>query len=328
MRLLQAELLKFRRPLLPWVVVAIVGFMALTAWGQVHDAATQYQFSQQQPDQGVMIGQPTCTDLGLPEGQQCEAAKQAAKQQQLAEMRQSMQESLAQSALQGRRMQHPLAIGALVAGMLASVPGALVLLLLAAGHVGNEWSGHTIKQVLTQEGRRWRVLTAKLASLWLVAAGLLLLTWTALALLSFVFRTYKVGGSAMSTQAAWRLAGPLVGRSLLVLAAFVVIGVLASLVTRNTLGGVFLGFAFVIGSLVLGNLAFMTRGTLSYWVAGWMGFRVDVEGSPPVPYLWTGSFPQKVPHPSHQAGLYDLAGLLVVGVTLALVRMVRSDVKA
>jgi hypothetical protein len=44
--------------------------------------------------------------------------------------------------------------------------------------------------------------------------------------------------------------------------------VLASLVTRNTLGGVFLGFAFVIGSLVLGNLAFMTRGTLSYWVAG------------------------------------------------------------
>jgi hypothetical protein len=65
-----------------------------------------------------------------------------------------------------------------------------------------------------------------------------------------------------------------------VLAALVVIGVLVSLVTRNTLGGVFLGFAFVIGSLVLGNLAFMTRGTLSYWVAGWMGFLVDVEGSP------------------------------------------------
>jgi hypothetical protein len=59
-----------------------------------------------------------------------------------------------------------------------------------------------------------------------------------------------------------------------------------------------------------------------------MGFRVDVEGSPPVPYLWTGGFPQKVPHPSHQAGLYGLAGLLVVGVMLALVRMVRSDVKA
>jgi ABC-type transport system involved in multi-copper enzyme maturation permease subunit len=324
MRLLQAELLKLRRPLLLWVVVAMVGFMALTAWGQVHDAAIQYQFSQQQPDQGVMIGQPSCTDLGLPEGQQCEAAKQ----QQLAEMRQSMQASLAQAALQGRRMQHPLAIGALAAGMLASVPGALVLLLLAAGHVGNEWSGHTIKQVLTQEGRRWRVLAAKLASLWLVAAGLLLVTWTALALLSFVFRTYQVGGSALSTQAAWRLAGPLAGRSLLVLAAFVVVGVLASLVTRNTLGGVFLGFAFVIGSLVLGNLAFMTRGTLSYWVAGWMGFRVDATGAPQMPYVWVGSFPQQVPHPSQQAGLYGLAGLLVVGVTLALVRMARSDVKA
>jgi len=50
-------------------------------------------------------------------------------------------------------------------------------------------------------------------------------------------------------------------------------------------------------------------------------------GSPQAPYLWTGSFPQKVPQPSHQAGLYGLVGLLV-GVTLALLRMVRSDVKA
>jgi hypothetical protein len=59
-----------------------------------------------------------------------------------------------------------------------------------------------------------------------------------------------------------------------------------------------------------------------------MGFRVDAMSSSQVQYLWTGSFPEKVPHPSHQAGLYGLAGLLVVGVTLALVRMVRSDVKA
>jgi ABC-type transport system involved in multi-copper enzyme maturation permease subunit len=322
MRLLQAELGKFRRPLLWWVAVALVGFLALTAWGQVHDAATQYRFSQQEPGLGVSIGGPSCAELGLSEGEQCEAVKQ----RQLAEMRQSMQESLAQSALQGRRMQHPLAIGTLVAGMLASVPGALVLLLLAAGHVGNEWSGHTIKQVLTQEGRRWRVLAAKLASLWLVAAGLLLVAWAALAPLSFVFRSYQVGGSALSTQAAWKLAGPLAGRSLLVLAAFVVIGVLASLVTRNILGGLALGFAFVLGSLVLGNYAVMTRGTLSYWVAGWMGFRVEMTGPPQ--YVWAGSFPQQVPHPSQQAGLYGLAGLLVIGVTLALVRMVRSDVKA
>jgi ABC-type transport system involved in multi-copper enzyme maturation permease subunit len=324
MRLLQAELGKLRRPLLLWVAVALVGFLALTAWGRVHDAATRYQFGQQELAQSVMIAHPSCTDLGLPEGPECEAAKQ----QQEAEPRQSMRESLAQSALQGRRLQHPLAIGALAAGMLASVPGALVLLLLTAAHVGNEWSGHTIKQVLTQEGRRWRVLAAKLASLWLVAAGLLLVTWAALALVTFVFRTYKVGGSAMSTEAAWKLAGPPVARSSLVLAVFVVVGALASLVTRNTLGGLSLGFAFVLGSLVLGNYAVVTRGTLSYWVAGWMGFRVDALDSSQVQYLWTGSFPEKVPHPSHQAGLYGLAGLLVVGVTLALVRMVRSDVKA
>lgn len=324
MRLLQAELLKLRRPLLLWVAVALLGFMALTAWGQERDAATQHQFAQQELGQGVSFATPSCTDLGLPEGGECEDAKQ----QQRAEIEQSMKDTFAQSAVQGRRLQHPLAIGALVAGMFASVPGALVLVLLASAHVGNEWSGHTIKQVLTQEGRRWRVLAAKLASLWLVAVGLLLLVWAVLAPLSFVFRGYEVGGSAMTTEAAWKLGGPLLGRSLLVLAAFVVVGVLASLVTRNTLGGLFLGFAFVIGSLVLGNYAVVTRGTLSYWVAGWMGFRLDDTGGQQMLYLWTGSFPLTVPHPSHQAGFYGLAGVLVVGVTLALVRMVRSDVKA
>jgi hypothetical protein len=59
-----------------------------------------------------------------------------------------------------------------------------------------------------------------------------------------------------------------------------------------------------------------------------MGFRVDAVPSDPVPYLWTGSFPEKVPHASQQAGLYGLTGLLVIGVTLALFRMIRSDVKA
>ena len=47
----------------------------------------------------------------------------------------------------------------------------------------------------------------------------------------------------------------------------------------------------------------MTRGTLSYWVAGWMGFRLDDTGGQQMLYLWTGSFPLTVPHPSHQAGL-------------------------
>ena len=72
----------------------------------------------------------------------------------------------------------------------------------------------------------------------------------------------------------------------------------------------------------------VTRGTLSCWVAGWMRFRLDDTGGQQMLYLWTGSFPLTVPHPSHQAGLYGPAGLVVVGVTLTLVRMVRSDVKA
>jgi hypothetical protein len=56
-----------------------------------------------------------------------------------------------------------------------------------------------------------------------------------------------------------------------------------------------------------------------------MGFRV-VETVPF--YLWPGSFPYTVPHPSHRAGLYGLVGLVVAGGLLALTRVARSDVKA
>lgn len=62
---------------------------------------------------------------------------------------------------------NPLAAGAEAAGLMASLPGALALALLAGAHIGGEWSGRTMKNLLTQEGRRWRVLAAKLVSLWL-----------------------------------------------------------------------------------------------------------------------------------------------------------------
>jgi len=75
----------------------------------------------------------------------------------------------------------PLAAGAEAAGLMASLPGALALALLAGGHVGGEWSQRTLKNLLTQHGRRWQVLAAKLASLWLAGVGLVAACWAALA---------------------------------------------------------------------------------------------------------------------------------------------------
>lgn len=322
MRLLRAELTKLRRPLALWTFVALAAFVAVSGWNAVRDARTQYLQNQQSK---VFFTAPTsCAEVGLPQGPQCDG--ELRRQQELARQDElDYRRQLERTAARGRLLQDPLGSGVLAAGMLASVPGALALLLLAAGHVGNEWSGRTIKQVLVQEGRRWRVLAAKLASLWLAGVGLLLGVWAALVPLSFVLDSYRLGGSPLSPAAAWRAAAPQLARAPLVLAAFVVVEVLAAVLTRNTLGSFFLALVFVLGSLVAGNYPVTSRGTLSYWVAGWMGFR-EVGATPF--YLWPGSFPFRGPQPSHQAGLYGLAGLVVAGWLLALARVRRADVKA
>src|SRR5204862_7274841 len=123
---------------------------------------------------------------------------------------------------------------------------------LAAGHVGNEWGGKTIKQVFVQEGRRWRVLLARLVSLWLLGVVLLVVLWAALAMLAPVFASaYHLGVPGVSWSAALGLSLHVGWRSLLVLAAFAALGVLSAVVTRNTLGAFFLAFAFVISSQFL-----------------------------------------------------------------------------
>jgi hypothetical protein len=53
--------------------------------------------------------------------------------------------------------------------------------VLAGGHVGGEWSGRTLKNLLTQCGHRGRLLAAKLGSLWLAGVGLVGVCWAALA---------------------------------------------------------------------------------------------------------------------------------------------------
>jgi ABC-type transport system involved in multi-copper enzyme maturation permease subunit len=297
MRLLHAELTKLRRPLLWCIVVALVVFAVMMGWVGVRNASGQYLASMQTGS--VADGQQVPSPQ---EGQQTEGT------------------SVVEGALQ-----HPIGIGALAAGMSASLPGALAVLLLAAGHVAQEWSGRTIKAVLTQEGRRWRVLAAKLVSLWLAAVGIMLVVWIALAVASFAFARYPIAGPRLSVAAGWRTAGPQLSRALLVLAVFVALGVVASVLTRNTLGAFSTAFGFLIGSMIVANFQPVTRGTLTYWVTGWMGYQVADTASFSV---WPASVPYGVVPPSHQAGLYGLVGFLVLAVGLAYVQFTHSDVKA
>lgn len=354
MRLLRAELQKLRRPLVVWTALAVIAIVALHAWGIQRNARSMLS--------GANFGGGpilTCQQLGVAEGSvQCQQSQEQNRRVFCAsqnldpgpqcdqvvaraetEARQAFQDFLRQEAAQARAasaMQNPLGQGYLAAGMMASLVGVVAILLLAGGHVGNEWSGRTIKQVFVQEGRRWRVLLAKFVSLWVMAVLLLVVVWAALAALAPVFATsYPLGVSGVSSSSALSLSLHVVWRSLFVLAAFAALGTLSAVITRNTLGAFFLGFAFVIATQFLAGFRLIGRWTLTQHVTGWMGFHSsDIV----VNHFWrddfsstergSGFFLHVVPHyPSHLVGLVGLLGTIGVCLGLAWLRIERSDVK-
>jgi ABC-type transport system involved in multi-copper enzyme maturation permease subunit len=314
MRILVAELRKLRRPLTVWTVLAVILLTGLFAWGSSKSASDELRFA------GIISpGVPTCDQLGLQPGPACDTRLELIRKngeraaaEQLADVRASAQ------------VLSPLGTGRLAAGMMASLMGAVVLLLLAGGHVGQEWSGRTLKQILVQEGRRWRILAAKLVSLWLAGMALIAVAWIALAaLVPILNAAYPLH---VPIDAGSALAGSLgdLARASLVVLIFAALGLLTAAITRNTLGAFFLAFAFIVATMILAGFPRVARFTLTYWVAGWMRFGQRLGAVQT--HIWRDDFyPLRFPHAS-----VGLVGLLVFGalcVVLAWLRFERSDVK-
>lgn len=305
MRLLKAELRKLRRPLVGWSILTVVMVSAMFSWFTQRNVANEIRFAGQS-------GLESCGQLGLPEGKQCDLLR-ADRQRAGEEFRDAVRAEALAKAQEVRPLQHPVGVGRLAAGQLASLLGAAIIVLVAATHVGGEWGGRTIKAVLTHEVRRWRVLLAKGASLWLLGVGLLLISWACLALLSPLFRSwFPLPVQGLSIAEAWGAALPQVARALLVVAVFSDLGTAAAMVTRNPVGGVFLGWALLAASLFGSKLALFAQVTPVYAVAGWMGFRNRGVLSD---HLWVDTYPGGVPLPSHAGGLIGL--LVVAGICCA-----------
>ena len=314
MRILAAELRKLRRPLTVWSLLAVIVLIGLFAWGSSKSASDQLRFARV-----IEPGVPTCDELGLQPGPECD--------RRLAQIRKDGRRAAAEQLADVRasaEVLSPLGAGRLAAGMMASLMGAVVMLLLSGGHVGQEWSGRTLKQILVQEGRRWRILAAKLGSLWILGMSLIVAAWIALAAIvpilnaAYPLHVHVDPGSA--------LAGSLgdIARASLVVAAFAALGLLTAAITRNTLGAFFLGFAFVLASLIIAGFPRVARFTLAYWVAGWMRFGQRLASVQT--HIWRDDFyPLGFPHPS-----VGLTGLVAFGAACALLAWLRfssSDVK-
>jgi ABC-type transport system involved in multi-copper enzyme maturation permease subunit len=311
MRLLLAELVKLNRPLTWGVTGAAALFCALLAAGGAHNAAVDAR--------GLPSHVPPCAAMGIPAGPRC-ARAQAIERFRL------HRAQAAPAHVAGQLT--PAAAGAEAAGLLASLPGALAMALLAGAHAGGEWSGRTMKNLLSQQGRRWRVLAAKLASLWLAGACLIAACWAALAITGPVFsRLSRLPRAHQSLAQGLALSGSQTARALLVLAAFAVIGLLAAVIARGTIGTTAITAGAVLAMLAVAALPGTGPWTPATWVQGWMGFPAGLASVSELPTnFWSRFIGAGGAPPGHLPGLAGLSGLIVACLVLAAWLFGRSDI--
>lgn len=316
MRHLRAELAALNRPLTWAVMTAAAAFCVLLAIGGADNARRAV-------DDAGGGRPPACAVMRLPAGPAC-AQAQAMQKQRTEEERAAGTRAAARTAAQ----LDPIAAGAEAAGLMASLPGALAVSLLAGGHVGGEWSGRTLKNVLTQNGRRLRVVAAKLVSLWIAGVGLVCACWTCLAVAGPVIRTADhLPDPHQPTYHAVTWAGTQFGRSLVVLAAFAAIGLLAGVVTRGAIGTMAASAAIVLAMLIAATLPALGRWTPATWVQGWMGFAAGQESIGSLPdNFWSRFIDTGGTTPGHAMGLAGVTGLLVTCAVAAIVVFRRLDV--
>lgn len=222
----------------------------------------------------------------------------------------------------------PVAAGAEAAGLLASLPGALAIALLAGGHLGGEWSGRTMKNLLTQHGRRWPVLAAKLASLWLAGVALLAACWLALAAAGLVLsRLDHLPSPHQPLAQAVSLTASQVGRALLVLAVFAAIGLLGATLTRNTIGTMASTAGIFIAMLLAASWPGLGRWSPATWVQSWMRFPAGLASVTFLPSnFWSRFISASGTAPGPLFGLAGLLGLLATCLAVAVRVFSRADV--
>jgi hypothetical protein len=199
--LLAAELRKLIRPLVWGTGLAIIGFCLLITWGGANNARSA-------------LASPRIPDV-------CVRAVTAQCRQVIAHAHTAARTAAAATSL----LAQPGEIGHVAAGMLASVPGLLLIALVAGGHWGGEWGSRTIRQLLARQGRRTWVLAAKWLTIWAAGVATLVCCWLVLV----VAAPLIVAGAGLPAAHAPMWAGlgssaSAAGRAVIVLGLFAAVG--------------------------------------------------------------------------------------------------------
>jgi ABC-type transport system involved in multi-copper enzyme maturation permease subunit len=321
-RLLHAELTKLRRPLVWWITIAAILTSLAFAWQGAKNASAAGHTS------ATPIRPPACQDFALPAGSLCDRAIAVQEQIDAYHQRQAAnQPSTRHSARPSDALpvEQPLASGKLAVGFMASLGGALLVFMLAASHLGNEWDRRTIKTLLCQTGTRWKVVAAKAASVWIVAMAITGLDWAALAAISPLLKAaYPLPGPGLSWAGAWTAIAADIARTPLILAVFTLLGITAAVVVRNALGAFALAAGTLLASLAAaGNLAAIAPWTLAYWVSGWMQFR---SHGYVIYHFWVDGYPHGVSTPTVLAGIAGLGAVTLLGAAASTAVFRRTEI--
>jgi ABC-type transport system involved in multi-copper enzyme maturation permease subunit len=282
--LLAAELRKLVRPLVWGTALAIVAFCLLITWGAANNAVAG-------------LASPRIPDV-------CDQAATAQCHLVVAHAQATARAAAAATA----QLAQPGEVGQVAAGMLASLPGLLLIAMIAGGHWGGEWGSRTIRQLLCREGRRGRVLAAKWLSTWI--AGVLTLLACSLVLAGAAPVIAAAAGLPAAHAGQWAGLGPSLsaaGRAVVVLGLFAAIGTAAGTVGRGQLATTALTAGPMLLALLVAGIAGLGRLSPASFVQAWMAFS-------PAGYLPT-SFWSRFAGAGPSLG--ELAGLAGILVTIA-----------
>jgi ABC-type transport system involved in multi-copper enzyme maturation permease subunit len=298
--LLIAEFRKLVRPLVWGSALAIVAFCLLLTWGSAANARAG-------------LASPRIPDI-------CSRAATAQCRQVIGHAHAAARAAAAATG----QLAQPGEIGHVAAGMLASVPGLLLIAMIAGGHWGGEWGSKTIRLLLCRQGRRGRVLAAKWLSIWAAGTVSLLACWLVLACAGPAIS--EVAGLPSAHSALWvglASSASAVGRAVVVLGLFAAVGTAAGTIGRGQLATTALTAGPMLLALLVAGMAGIGRLSPASFVQAWMGFG-------PGGYLPT-NFWSKFADGGPSAGpLAGLAGVLLTTLAAAAIARWRfaADVTA
>jgi ABC-type transport system involved in multi-copper enzyme maturation permease subunit len=288
--LLAAELRKLIRPLVWGTGLAIIGFCLLITWGGANNARSA-------------LASPRIPDV-------CVRAVTAQCRQVTAHAHTAARTAAAATSL----LAQPGEIGHVAAGMLASVPGLLLIALVAGGHWGGEWGSRTIRQLLARQGRRTWVLAAKWLTIWAAGVAALVCCWLVLV----VAAPLIVAGVGLPAAHAPMWAGlgasaSAAGRAVIVLGLFAAVGTAAGTIARGQLATTAITAGSMLLALLVAGIASIGRLSPASFVQAWMRF--DAAGYLPTNF-WS-RFVSGGPQPGELVGLLGIVLTSAVAAVIA-----------